>query len=676
MLVVDSDTGRPALATGRTWARSLLAIVAVLVLVGVLAQPARAEFRIETFEAHALNSAGEDETQAGAHPYSATTSFSFNTVLKDTIFGPGTIEYPEEHIKNVVVDLPAGFVGDPTSIPVCSRFDFTIDGLGRCPIDSQVGILVLRLSNGIIGPPQYYTAGVYNVAPAVGDAAAFAALVNSVPVQIRLTVASDNSNRVRATISDISTALPVTSTRLTLWGVPGDASHDAQRGLGFRCDGSDGTDPSLCSPGGGYSSSSVAKPLLTNPTLCGPPVTTNLSLDTWEHPGSWISATATTDSGGTGCDSLSFDPSVDIVPDWKQADAPTGLTVHLAAADRRSRERRDAQPAQGDGHVAGRHEPRPRLSRWVDGLQRRADRNRHEESGRLPGCVEGRQREDRDTAVVGGADGRYLRRAAHDRKPYRIFLAARASSAACRSDSRASWNWTRQDRPDHRVVRRQPAVAVQRSLPDVHGGSHVTLATPQQCRRDDERGVHAVGRAGRAGRDTDHDLRRRCRWPWRPYSRPRVPRPPSRRARRCHELVLMLRSRLTFSREDRTCTPRPHRVDAAGARRSLANVPLCGESAARSGSCPAASRVGSVTTAAGPGPTPLVLGGQVYLTDAYGGGPFGLSIVVPARRRTVRSRSGGGASRDLRRPRDARPCASCRIRFLRSSKESPPASAR
>ncbi len=210
-----------------------MGIVLVVALTALSARPAQADFRLESFEAGTANEAGAAETQAGAHSYSASTSFSLSTVMMDTMFGPGTVEYPEGHIKNVVADLPAGFVGDPTAIPVCSRVDLTLDGLGRCPIDSQVGVITLKLSNGIIGPAQYYSTGVYNVAAEKGTVADFAFVANSVPVHIRLGVAPDNSYRVRATISDASTALPVVSSKLTLWGVPADSSHDAQRGPGL-----------------------------------------------------------------------------------------------------------------------------------------------------------------------------------------------------------------------------------------------------------------------------------------------------------------------------------------------------------------------------------------------------------------------------------------------------------
>jgi hypothetical protein len=61
-----------------------------------------------------------------------------------------------------------------------------------------------------------------------------------------------------------------------------------------------------------------------------------------------------------------------------------------------------------------------------------------------------------------------------------------------------------------------------------------------------------------------------------------------------------------------------------------AGIPLCGEGQAAAGTCPEASKVGSIDVTAGAGLSPFGLGGRVYLTGPYAGAPYGLSIVVPA----------------------------------------------
>ncbi len=67
----------------------------------------------------------------------------------------------------------------------------------------------------------------------------------------------------------------------------------------------------------------------------------------------------------------------------------------------------------------------------------------------------------------------------------------------------------------------------------------------------------------------------------------------------------------------------------------LSKVPLCANAQAEADACPEASKIGHTVVESGPGPYPLVVpepgqpAAPIYLTESYGGAPFGLSIVVP-----------------------------------------------
>jgi hypothetical protein len=62
----------------------------------------------------------------------------------------------------------------------------------------------------------------------------------------------------------------------------------------------------------------------------------------------------------------------------------------------------------------------------------------------------------------------------------------------------------------------------------------------------------------------------------------------------------------------------------------LAGVERCPDALATTGQCPAGSKIGTLTAAVGPGATPLVVHGDVYLTAPYRGQPFGEAAVIHA----------------------------------------------
>jgi hypothetical protein len=64
---------------------------------------------------------------------------------------------------------------------------------------------------------------------------------------------------------------------------------------------------------------------------------------------------------------------------------------------------------------------------------------------------------------------------------------------------------------------------------------------------------------------------------------------------------------------------------------SLKGVPVCADGAADAGTCPAETRVGSVTAVAGSGGAPVALAGTVSLTGPADGGLAGLAIAIPGK---------------------------------------------
>lgn len=88
---------------------------------------------------------------------------------------------------------------------------------------------------------------------------------------------------------------------------------------------------------------------------------------------------------------------------------------------------------------------------------------------------------------------------------------------------------------------------------------------------------------------------------------------------------------LTFSRGDGDQALKDISVSLPpGLLGYISSATLCPDAAANAGTCVDVSKIGSATTAAGPGSNPFYLPGRVYITGPYRGAPFGLSIVVPA----------------------------------------------
>ena len=158
--------------------RALLGTVAVVVML-LLAAPAQAaDFGVAAFDTQITeNPGGDPSTRAGAHPYAVTTTISFNTTVHPT-HGP---DWPAEPVKDIVVDLPPGLIGNPGAVATCTWDDFETlaenDSLGEsseCPAESQVGTLrvTAHVLSGVSLPlPFTGPVPVFNLTPLPGTPA-------------------------------------------------------------------------------------------------------------------------------------------------------------------------------------------------------------------------------------------------------------------------------------------------------------------------------------------------------------------------------------------------------------------------------------------------------------------------------------------------------------------------
>jgi hypothetical protein len=258
------------------------------------------------------NANGTLDTQAGSHPYEASFVFDLNKSYVEEGFYKDKAVGGE--LRNLTFNLPPGFVGDPYAVPMCTQQQFATIA---CPADSQVGVIqAYTLGYAVISSHgERQGAPVYNLVPPAGAHAEFgfeAGEVNTLAV----TNLKSGSNYALATHVNNIAQRDVLGSVLTLWGEPGNASH----GL-WHLDGAGNIGET---------------PFLTLPTSCEGAQEYSVSTTSWEDPEAepahigFVSHNATDDPFGfTGCEELAFDPSLTAAPDTSNADTPAGLTVEV-----------------------------------------------------------------------------------------------------------------------------------------------------------------------------------------------------------------------------------------------------------------------------------------------------------------------------------------------------------
>jgi hypothetical protein len=341
---------RSSRASLRSWALAPLLFLTILSGGAFAATPAMAEFGLQRFAISARNQNGTPDVQAGSHPYALTTTF----LLPEP-------EWGLRHIKDVRLELPPGFVGDPNATPKCSYQQFIrlSEGASRCPNETVVGVAATYFgyvgeSSGSSDTPD----PVYNLVPPSGVAAEFAFLVaKRTPVFLQTSARTGSDYGLTTNVSDINEQVQLVASKVTIWGVPADPAHNEVRGscvneiLGsFAGDlkepGSGlleaGEEDELEGPihnppeerypvgitGAECPTGAPALPLLTNPTSCGVPRAATLSVDSWEEPGVYYAKRAQLPEI-EGCGKLDFSPTLTVTPDKPDASTSSGLTVNV-----------------------------------------------------------------------------------------------------------------------------------------------------------------------------------------------------------------------------------------------------------------------------------------------------------------------------------------------------------
>jgi hypothetical protein len=578
------------------------------------------------------NSDGTPDTQAGSHPFAYSSTLAVNTEVREGHLAPAGGD-----IANIEASLPPGLVGDPSATPQCSleqfRADLEENLLGfkeTCPDASQIGIVELSFGGVKFWPE------LYNLVPQHGYPAEFGFRVLGVPVVLVPRVRTGSDYGITTTFADVPDAFTLTEGKLTLWGVPADPGHDAERG---PCWGASGYAFGRAE-GGVCHDSGVSRPFLSLPTSCMGPLRFSARIDSYEEPGVYSEASTTTPAL-TGCDKLSFAPDVIAQPEPAQAASPSGLSVEIRVPQTYDNPAGLAEstlkdttvtlpagvavnPSAGDG-LAGCSEEQfglnnaaeitcpdaskiglveittPLLENPLRGAVYLAQQGNLPGNGSNPfgsllaiylqvkdpvsGVLVKLAGEVTPDPITGQLVTRFLNNPQVPFDSLRLSFFAGPRAAIVNPPLCGSYTTSTEMTPWSGGAPSTPSWTFQ--IESGPGGSPCTATQPFDPQ------LVSGTESNQAGAFS-------------PFS-------------------------LTFDRSDgEQNLGRIQVTTPPGLLGSLAHVVLCGEPQAQQGTCGPESLIGHITVGVGAGSNPYYVTGKAYLTSSYNGAPFGLSFVVPA----------------------------------------------
>jgi len=585
-------------------------IAMVVSLVGVVlaqAATAQADFRFERVGVKLTGADGQFSRQAGAHP-DFTFSIGVPSDPSPIIGGEPAPAGPLESIHSIDLDLPSGLVGDPTGLATCDPIDLAnpAGGGAKCPVASQLGIADVFTN-------EPHKVGIYNIAHGPDVPARFGfnvlGVVNVIDARVR-----PGDYGISSGSFALPQAQPIRTADITFWGVPGDPRHDGERSE---------TPP--------RSTDARSVPFLSAPTSCSPtPTSFTARGDTWEHLGVFDTRVLTTDIDGTaltfeGCERLAFQPTVDVLPLSKVADAPTGLTVDVKV------------PQSDDPNGLATAHVRKVVMTFPQGMS--VSPSSAAGLGACSPAQIGLGTNDAPTCPASSKLGKVtiesppidgpltgdIILATQNDNPFKsliaLYLAVKGPGFYVKLPGKIDL-----DQATGQVTAtfdNTPQVPFSSMRIEFPGGSQAALATPTTC-GDYNTHVEITSWASSTPVALDSPMKIDENCAAKPFAPSFAAGPTNTQAGQY--------SRFLFALTRADGMPFLQRIETAlpkGLLADISSVPQCAAGPAAAGSCSAASRIGTVAAQSGPGGQPLALTGAVYLTGPYNDAPFGLSIAVP-----------------------------------------------
>jgi hypothetical protein len=593
-------------------------------------------FGVQDFEMWASNADGTTDVQAGSHPYELTTAFDLNTVAgqyERENGEQGTV--PAGEAENVTVNLPPGIIGDPAAIPQCPRKRFDEES---CPAATQIGVDTV-----FAGALVNIRFSVYNLVPPAGVPAQFGFDLVGLNTYLDAGVRSGGDYGITEHANHL-VQREITFDELTVWGVPSDPSHNEERCSAGVCGLSDST--------------GAETPFLTMPTSCAASLQSSFEANSWQNEALRTQASATYEdnSGGavefSGCQHLSFNPTISVTPDTTQADTPTGLTADLkvpqeglldteglATADiRNATVTLPAGVSINPGQAAGLQACQADQA----GLTTAAEQAEGKENDGPPSCP--------GASKVGSVMIKTpLLEAAAEKQfegnvyvlqsnPPELKLLVAASADGINLKLVGTVHLNEQTGQLQTTFENTPELPFTEFKLTFSGGAQAALTTPVGCgtyTADSSFMPWSSPFSPEEGSESAFSITEgpgggACPSTPLPFSPSLTAGATTDQAGGYTDFSLLLQRADAQQRIStlRFTTPE-------GLLGMISKVPLCGEPQAAQGTCSASSQIGHTVVAAGPGPYPLVVPepGQapaaIYLTGSYKGAPYGLSIVVP-----------------------------------------------
>jgi uncharacterized repeat protein (TIGR01451 family) len=607
-------------------------------------------FGLSLFDVDSASESGEAETQAGSHPFELTTSLAFSVSARESPSARnGLAESPLASAapKDIEVALPPGLVGNPNAVPRCSQQAFLErEGL-NCPLDTQVG----TVKPFFYGTFHTAVFPLFNIVPPPGQPGELGVSVSGIGhVPIFFHVRSNGDYGLTAQLEDIPETGPLQGAILTLWGVPAAPSHNLERegtlGEGAQNDG-ESCRPAVEVKAGvevakGCPSGVAATPFLTLPSSCPPGLPVGIRTDSWQNPqpssslapelpGSFAREQSLST---TGCEQLSFAPSIALSPETTQASSPSGYTVELHVPQNAdptalaTPDLRDAVVTLPAGVVIS-----PSVANGLQGctpeqfgLRSLATASCPPASkiGTLKIATPWLAEPLEGEVFVGEPECAPCTPAnAQEGKLIRLLLQTQGSGVTVKLEGRASINQS----IGQLTVRfdEAPQLPFEQLKLTLDGGQNAALVNPSTC------GTPLAATSQLTPYSSEQAAE-----PWSASFMASGCMPPQFEpsfvaGTTNNQAGAFSPLTVTLSRTDRDEDLQTVAVHLpSGLLGMLSKVTLCGEAQARAGTCAAQSEIGSATIGAGPGANPVFVKGGVYLTGPYEGAPFGLSIVVPA----------------------------------------------